>query len=127
MLIGKLAKSAGVSAATVRYYERLGLLRPARRSGSGYRQYDQNSIIGLLSIKAAQRLGFSLAEIRKILALSGGSRPGSEQLRAAAESKLDGIRREIAELKRRQDQLRRILQDCQCGPSKPCNFEQTTS
>ena len=62
LLIGELAEQAGVNRETLRYYERRGLLKPARRTESGYRVYDRQSAARLLFIKRAQTFGFSLDE-----------------------------------------------------------------
>lgn len=69
--IGQLARAAGVGIDTVRYYERSGLLEPAQRLASGYRRYGETELRRLHFIRRAQRLGFSLAEIKDLLAISG--------------------------------------------------------
>ncbi len=56
-LIGELAERAGVNRETLRYYERRGLLKPARRTAGGYRIYDEESAARLLFIKRAQGFG----------------------------------------------------------------------
>ena len=66
-LIGELAERAGVNRETLRYYERRGLLKPARRTAAGYRVYDRESAARLSFIKRAQGFGFSLEEIRALL------------------------------------------------------------
>lgn len=71
LLIGQLAKLAGVKPDTVRFYERTGLLPQAKRTAAGYRSYDQVTAKQLLFVKKAQALGFSLDEIRRILRLRG--------------------------------------------------------
>jgi DNA-binding transcriptional MerR regulator len=71
LLIGRLAKLAGVKPDTVRYYERVGLLPKADRRLSGYRVYDNAALKQLLFIRKAQALGFSLDEIKRILNLRG--------------------------------------------------------
>ena len=63
MSIGQVAAAAAVNIQTVRYYERRGLLSPARRTPSGYRQYNEDAVARLRFIKHAQELGFSLKEI----------------------------------------------------------------
>jgi DNA-binding transcriptional MerR regulator len=71
-LIGELAKAAGVKSDTVRFYERSGLLPAAARTAGGYRTYDEQALGRLRFIKKAQGLGFSLDEVRRIIALRGG-------------------------------------------------------
>ena len=65
--IGQLAKRADVSTSSLRYYEEQGLLRPVSRSDAGYRLYDQEAETTLRFIQRAQRLGFSLSDIRLFL------------------------------------------------------------
>ena len=62
MNIGHLAELAGVNVDTVRYYERQGLLPPAARTGSGYRQYDEPDLERLRFIRRSKELGFTLAQ-----------------------------------------------------------------
>lgn len=69
LTIGRLAREAGVNLETVRYYERRGLLPHSPRSPSGYRLFPDGSTGRLRFIRRAQELGFSLAEIRELLAL----------------------------------------------------------
>ena len=67
--IGKLASQADVSTDTVRYYEKEKLLTPASKTEAGYRLYNEDSLRRLHFIKQAQQCGFSLTEIRELLAL----------------------------------------------------------
>ena len=69
MYIGEVAGAAGVSVQTVRFYERRGLMRPARRTASGYRCYEPIDLDILKTIAQCQSFGFTLAEIREILRL----------------------------------------------------------
>jgi MerR family copper efflux transcriptional regulator len=79
--IGEVAQRAGVSPATVRYYEEIGLLPAPPRSAAGYRRYTEDTVDELLFIRKAQTLGFSLDEIREILRLSrSGKTPCSHVL-----------------------------------------------
>ncbi len=67
--IGKLAAQAGLSIDAIRYYEKEKLLRPARKTDAGYRLYDENALRRIRFIKQGQHCGFSLGEIRELLAL----------------------------------------------------------
>ena len=69
MKISELAKSSGVNLETIRYYERLGLITPAKRDANGYRSFGQVQLDELQFIKACRAIGFSLDEIRELLAL----------------------------------------------------------
>lgn len=71
--IGKLALFADVTTDTVRYYEKEGLVTPARKTDAGYRLYDEVAVRRLRFIKQARFSGFSLAEIRELLALKNSN------------------------------------------------------
>jgi DNA-binding transcriptional MerR regulator len=67
--IGKAAKVVGVSVDTIRFYQKLGLIKIAGRSAGGYRLFDGQQIRDLTFVRHAQELGFSLNEVRELLAL----------------------------------------------------------
>ena len=67
LTVSALADTVGLSADTVRYYERVGLLPPPARSAAGYRLYDQDAVGRLRLIKGAQRAGLRLREIGELL------------------------------------------------------------
>ena len=69
LTIGQLAERGGVNLETVRYYEREGLMLPPPRKSSGHRAYSPNAVRRLRFIKRAQELGFSLSEVKELLAL----------------------------------------------------------
>src|SRR6187200_1462456 len=72
MRIGQLAQRAGVTPRTVRYYEALGLLEPARREASGHRQYDEDALARLAKIDWLKRMGLTLDEIAAVIPLYFG-------------------------------------------------------
>jgi MerR family mercuric resistance operon transcriptional regulator len=67
--IGALAKQAGVGVETVRFYERRGLVRPPAKPAAGYRSYPEEAIGRIRFIRNAQALGFTLQEVKELLAL----------------------------------------------------------
>lgn len=84
LLIGELARRAGVTTPTIRYYEEIGLLPSPQRSPTGYRRYTNAALEELQFIRKAQGLGFSLEEIGEILELSrSGQAPCSHVLSLA--------------------------------------------
>ena len=106
---------------TLRYYERRGLLTAPDRRPSGQRQYTEEAVGLLHTIKAAQRLGFTLGEIQELLGLSEHRR-GSGELHLRAEAKVAEIDAKIAQL----TQMRQVLAadcdsltDCSCGLGRP--------
>jgi DNA-binding transcriptional MerR regulator len=109
MTIGKVAASAGVSADTIRYYERLGVLPRPARSASGYRQYGPAVLNRLTLIRNAQQFGFSLRAIAGFLRVrEAGGRP-CHDVRTAAARMLSAVDRQIADLVAARKQMRRTL------------------
>jgi DNA-binding transcriptional MerR regulator len=118
LTIGGLAQAAGVNVETVRYYERRGLIDDPPRSPSGYRQYSAADVWRLRFIGRAKRLGFTLGEISEIVG-ANRSRSAAGVL-GAARSKLvsvDERQRELAEVRRRLEQL---IELCQDGDPSEC-------
>jgi DNA-binding transcriptional MerR regulator len=94
---GQVAQAAGVNRETLRYYERRGLLRRPDRSPGGHRLYDEQSVVTLRVIKAAQRLGFTLDEVADLIEV--GRRRGRDSgLQARAGHKLAEVEARIADL-----------------------------
>jgi Cu(I)-responsive transcriptional regulator len=110
MGIGAIARQAGVGIDTVRYYERAGLLDPKQRLASGYRRYSATELARLRFIRRAQALGFSLEEIRELLALS--SRRDVARVKRTAADKVQQIEARIAELQRIRDGLASLVEAC---------------
>src|SRR5262245_65672790 len=97
--IGKLAGLTGVSNDTLRYYEQEGLITPADKSPAGYRLYDRDSTRRIHFIKHAQNCGFTLAEIRELLALRGRDKACCGDIRTRAIEKKLQIERNIRAMK----------------------------
>jgi MerR family copper efflux transcriptional regulator len=108
--IGKLARDSGVPIDTVRHYEKIGLLSPAGRLASGYRQYGEAERKRLRFIRRAKTLGFTLDEIKALLELSAGN--NVDRIRKAAISRLADVDRRIEELGRVRDSLRALVKSC---------------
>jgi Cu(I)-responsive transcriptional regulator len=110
MGIGTLAKRAGVGIDTVRYYERSGLLAPRTRLASGYRRYGALELSRLRFIRRAQALGFSLKEVRDLLALS--AQRDVARVKRRAQTKLADVNERIAALERVRDGLATLIDAC---------------
>jgi MerR family transcriptional regulator, copper efflux regulator len=110
MGIGVLAKRVGVRIDTVRYYERSGLLAPKARLASGYRRYGETELSKLRFIRRAQALGFTLNEVRELLALS--RRRDVSRVKRAAQEKLADVERRIAEVARVREGLLGLVAAC---------------
>jgi DNA-binding transcriptional MerR regulator len=97
MRAGEVAEAAGVNRETLRYYERRGLLGRPDRSPGGHRLYDDQAVVTLRVIKAAQRLGFTLDEVADLIEV--GRRRGRDSgLQARASAKLAEIEDRINDL-----------------------------
>jgi MerR family transcriptional regulator, copper efflux regulator len=109
--IGELAKLAGVTVQTVRFYERSKLLPEPKRKNSGYRIYSQPDLKRLLFVLQAKSLGFSLDEIRDILRLrERGNCPCGEVI-SVAERHLRDVERQLRQLTTFRDGLRTAIRD----------------
>lgn len=121
LTISRLARLGGVNLETVRYYEREGLLPRAPRTRSGYRIFPKDTAQRLRFIKRAQQLGFSLDEIRDLLALRVQQGTGRDQIRARAEAKLSDIEQKIQTLTAMKRALAQLTKQCSgCGPISEC-------
>src|ERR1700704_3723092 len=100
LTIGKLAGRSGVSAQTIRYYERNGLLPEPKRSTSGYRIYSDDAALRLNFIKQAQLLGFSLSEIQELLSLRMQQGATCADVRQRAYQKVAAVDKKIEDLQR---------------------------
>ena len=117
-LIGELSDRVGVSAHTIRYYERLGLLEPSRRTEAGYRIYGEENEERLRFIQKAKRFGLSLDEIKQLIAIRTKGTPPCASLKIMVKQHLDdldckieemmSLRRELAS---RYEEIDRLLSD----------------
>ena len=118
MNIGEAASASGVSAKMIRHYEELGLLPEARRTESGYRQYEQNEVQTLRFIRHARDLGFSLSEIAELVGLWQNRRRPSRQVKALAEAHIKELELKAAELLAMKSALEHLAQCCH-GDDRP--------
>ncbi|AUG00158.1 Cu(I)-responsive transcriptional regulator [Pseudomonas sp. 09C 129] len=118
MNIGQAARKSGLSAKMIRYYESIGLLRPAHRSDSGYRLYGDDDLHSLAFIKRSRDLGFSLEEVGKLLTLWQDRQRASADVKALARQHIDELNRKIAELAGLRDTLQDLVQHCH-GDHRP--------
>lgn len=122
--IKDIATRSGFTAATLRYYEEIGLLPEATRTAGGYRLYDDRTLERLAFIARAKQLGCSLDEIADLaLAWDGGQcGPVQDRLRAVVADKLDGAQRQIVELMTLTAQLHRAASALEMHrPDGPCD------
>ena len=112
MLIGQLAKHSGVGTETIRYYQRRGLLAKPRRAGSGYRYFDENDTVRLRFIRRAKELGFSLGEIKTLLALKTDVSSRRSDVKQKVASKVREITERIDDLLRIRSALKLLGNSC---------------
>jgi DNA-binding transcriptional MerR regulator len=119
MRIGELAGLVGVNPATVRYYERRGLLRRPARTTAGYRSYPAETVVELRLIRWAKNVGFTLREIRGLLQVVSehARRPGTE-VRRRFQAKLEDVEARMRQLGSIRDQLQALAR-CDCRGDCP--------
>lgn len=117
LTIGRLAKTTGVAAKTIRYYEQVGVLPPPSRTAAGYRQYTENGIQRLLFVRRARALGLPLQHLRGLtVALDGGPRPALRpRLLGLIRTHLDAVQRRIGELEALRRQLEQVVHRLETG------------
>ena len=110
--IGKIGALSGVSVDTLRYYEREGLIKPARKNGSGYRLYGDDAVRRLRFIKQSQQCGFTLAEIREFLLLRGSDSACCNDVRKLAIEKKLQLEQKITAMRAMSAALDPLIADC---------------
>ena len=121
LLMGEVAKRGGVGLETIRYYERQGLLPKPPRSASGYRMFPPDSARRVRFIKRAQELGFTLKEIKELLALRIEPDTSCADVRQFADAKLADIDEKIRTLQSMKRVLKRVAATCpENGPITAC-------
>jgi Cu(I)-responsive transcriptional regulator len=118
MNIGEAAKATGISAKMIRYYEEIGLVRPASRTDANYREYDARQVNELHFIKRGRSLGFSMAEITQLLSLWRDRERPSREVKAIADRHVAELDGRIAEMQAMADTLRH-LSHCCAGDDRP--------
>jgi MerR family transcriptional regulator, copper efflux regulator len=110
LTIGQVAKTTGLAAKTIRYYEEIGILPVPRRTASGYRLYDQPGVERLRFIRRARSLGLPLQQLKALTnTLNGASRPALRpQLLALVREQLTAVKDQIAELEMLRRQLEQV-------------------
>lgn len=108
LLIGQVAQAAGVDPKTVRYYEEIELLPPARRSESGYRLYDEVDVARLRFVRGARSLGWRLREIREVLVARDRGEPPCHHVMALLVDRLQSLDVQIQSLRELRAELRHL-------------------
>tara|TARA_R110002096_G_scaffold130643_5_gene279978 strand:- start:69988 stop:70386 length:399 start_codon:yes stop_codon:yes gene_type:complete len=117
--ISELSKRIGVSADTLRYYEKIGLLPPVARSTSGRRIYGDKDISRLNFIRRAQRMNFTLAEIGQLLEMRENPKNARAEVRALMQKKLQEVEEQFEELNTLRNEMRLLINLCR-GAEEGC-------
>ena len=108
---GELARACGVSTDTLRHYERVGVLAPPLRTRAGYRQYPAEAVARVRMVRRALALGFTLAELARIVRVREQGGAPCRTVRAMAAGKLEEIERQLMELRELRDYWRSLLEE----------------
>lgn len=117
MNIGDVARKSGLPAKTIRYYEDIGLLRPAR-DANGYRRFAETDLHKLAFLGRARSLGFSIEDCRTLLALYEDKGRASADVKSIARQHLTVIENKLAELTAMHDTLSDLVKSC-AGDDRP--------
>ena len=121
LTIGRLAKEAGIGIETVRFYERQGLIAPPPRTDSNYRMYPEEEITRLKFIKRAKNLGFTLNEIKELLALRHDPHATKADVKERTHVKIEDVTEKIRDLTRIKEALEHLYDACDGhGPLDQC-------
>ena len=121
LTIGQLARACDVGVEAIRFYEREGLLPAPQRTLAGYRQYSADSVQRLNFIRRAKNLGFTLSEIRELLALHDDPHGDRALVKALTKSKLVQIENKIHDLMQMRNALSDLAAECSgVGPVSSC-------
>lgn len=122
MLIGELARATGTKAETIRYYEREGILPAADRTDNNYRDYSDEHLAALTFVRRARELGFSMAQVRELLALSDHDDKPCEDVDLLVQRQLVEVERRILDLSALRGELSQMLQSCQAERIGECRI-----
>lgn len=118
MKIGDISTASGVSQRMIRHYEKIGLIPPAARRDSGYRDYDRRDLHMLRFIGRARDSGFGIEEIRTLLGLWNDRARSSADVKALALARASELKRKARELDSMRRSLERLAADCH-GDERP--------
>jgi MerR family mercuric resistance operon transcriptional regulator len=118
--IGELSRRTGCNIETIRYYERIGVLRRPARTEGGFRRYSLNDLRRLAFVRRARDLGFTLDEVRALLRLADRRDRSCAAVRDLAAGHLNDVRTKIADLKKMERILHDMILQCADGTLPDC-------
>lgn len=122
--IGDASRQSGVKVTTIRFYEQIGLLAAAARSEGNRRQYDEADLRRLAFIRHARELGFSVDDIRELLAMTEQTNSSCHEADSIAQRHLKDVDRRIAQLAGLRSELQRMVDECGHGRICDCRVIQ---
>jgi MerR family transcriptional regulator, mercuric resistance operon regulatory protein len=125
--IGGLAEASGVHLETIRYYERIGLIPEPPRTGGGHRVYGEAHLGRLVFVRRARELGFTLDQVRSLLALADDRDRSCAEARDIGAARLAETRAKIADLRRMERVLNEMVARCADGTLPNCPLIETLS
>lgn len=123
--IGDVSTTTGVNIETVRYYERIELLPKPDRTSGGNRQYNHDQLKRLAFIKRCRELGFSIEEIRSLLAMTDSKTQTCAEVNKLTTTHLSKVKDKILDLQRMQNLLETMVAQCSCGDVPECPIVDT--
>jgi len=125
--IGELARRAGCKPETVRYYERIGLLRDAPRTEGGQRRYGEAAVKRLTFIRHARDFGFSVEAVRELLEMADHPQMPCHEVDAIAKHHLEEVESRLQRLSALREELRRMVGQCAGGRVESCRIIEVLS
>jgi DNA-binding transcriptional MerR regulator len=127
MRIGVLAAQAGLTTKTIRFYEEAGLLPGPPRTSAGYRDYPAGAVARLAFVRDAQAAGFTLEEIRGILAVRDGGQAPCQHVTVLIDQHLAQVEQRLTELAKARDALRDLKGRARAADPADCCEDQVCS
>ena len=118
--IGAASRRSGVNIETIRFYERSALLKAPPRTAGGHRVYDTDGVKRLNFVRRARELGFTLDQVRALLALADEEETSCAQVAALANDQLNAVRGRLADLARMETVLAAMIERCASGTVPAC-------
>ncbi len=120
MNISEAARNSGLSSKTIRYYEQIELIGPARRHANGYRDYDEQALAELRFVHRAREVGFSVEECRQLLDIYRDPARQSAHVKSLVLEKCEQVEQRIAQLHSMHDILRGLADQCSGDEGPEC-------